>query len=370
MNWKSLQSMSMEEIVDWAEPQPWAVAMSQCEQDREWHAEDDVWTHTKLVFSQLQQLDEWADLNHQERIVLAFTGLFHDAAKPLTTVVDSESGHVRSPKHAVKGEHLARSVLRDLECDLQTREQICGLVRYHGRPVFLQERDEPVHEIVRLSWLTDNRLLYLFALADYRGRDTDALGRTEEDLHYWKLLAEETTCYGNPFAFPNDHARFLFFRQPQPNLHYVPHEEFRSRVTMLSGLPGSGKDTWLASQRNDLEVVSLDELRDELDIDATENQGSLIQFARERCREYLRRGEPFVFNATNLLRQTRARWINLFADYGAHIELIYLEPPLKQILRQNHERQQAIPEQVIRKLASKVEPPNWLECHRLFRLTG
>lgn len=44
--------------------------------------------------------------------------------------------------------------------DLQTREQICGLVRYHGRPVFLQEPDEPVDEIVGLSWLTDNALAF------------------------------------------------------------------------------------------------------------------------------------------------------------------------------------------------------------------
>lgn len=165
------------------------------------------------------------------------------------------------------------------------RKKICGLVRYHGRPVFLSERGEPVHEMVRLSWLTDNRLLYLFALADYRGRDSDTPDRSEENLHYWKLLAEETACYGNPFSFPSEHARFVFFRQLQPNLHYAPHEEFRSRVTMLSGLPGSGKDTWLATHRSDLEVVSLDELREELDVDATENQGGVIQFARERCRE-------------------------------------------------------------------------------------
>lgn len=85
-----------------------------------------------------------------------------------------------SPKHAVKGEHVARAVLRDLGCDLKTREEIARLVRYHGRPAFLLEREEPTHEVVRLSWLVNNRLLYLFALADTRGRDTDSMTRPEE----------------------------------------------------------------------------------------------------------------------------------------------------------------------------------------------
>ena len=82
--------------------------------------------------------------------------------------------------------------------------------------------------------------------------------------------------------------------------------------------------------------------------------------ARERCREYLRKGESFAFNATNLLRQTRGNWINLFADYSARIELVYVEPPLTTILRQNKNRSRQVPEKVIRELAAKVEPPTCL----------
>jgi hypothetical protein len=66
----------------------------------------------------------------------------------------------------VKGEHLARAVLRDLGCDLATREEIARLVRFHGRPAFLLEKSDPSHEVVSLSWLVSSRLLYLFALAD------------------------------------------------------------------------------------------------------------------------------------------------------------------------------------------------------------
>ena len=370
MNWRELEQASLDDIVVWANGQSWCRAMSDCAQDAEWHSEGDVWTHTKMVCQQLPQLEEWPSLTPHERILLTFTALFHDAAKPLTSQVDPDTGRITSPKHAVRGEHLVRGVLRELDCDLATREEIARLVRYHGRPAFLLERSEPTHEVIRLSWLVSNRLLYLFALADTRGRDTDSMTRPEENLHYWKLMAEETGCYDRPYPFANDHARFQFFRQAEPNLHYVPHEDFACTVTMLSGLPGSGKDTWLSRHHGDLPVVSLDDIRGELDVNPTDNQGEVIQMARERCRMYLRAGTHFAFNATNLLKQTRQRWIDLFADYNARVELVYVEPPFRCLLRQNKHRDKSVPEEIVRKLAGKCEPPTWAEGHGLIVSNG
>ena len=370
MNWAELQTCSLDDILRWADAQPWCQAMAACAQDAEWHAEGDVWTHTKLVCAALTELVDWPLLSDHERLVLIFVALFHDAAKPLTTQVDPDSGRVTSPGHAVKGEHLVRGVLRDLDCDLITREEIARLVRYHGRPAFLLERDHPAHEVVRLSWLVQNRLLFLFALADTRGRQTESMTRPEDNLQYWKLQAEELGCFERPYEFASHHARFTFFRQERPSLHYVPHEDFSGRVTMLCGLPGSGKDTWLHRQRPDLPVVSLDEIRREMNIRPTENQGRVIQQAQERSREFLRTGTAFAFNATNILRQTRGRWLNLFADYNAEIDLVWVEPPFRQILRQNKQRADAIPAAVIHNLAAKCEPPTWLEAHSVQLTTG
>ncbi len=363
MKWAQLSRGSLAEIVAWANDQPWCRAMADCPQDAEWHSEGDVWTHTKMVCAELPRLAEWPLLSPHERTVLIFTALFHDAGKALTSQVDSETGRITSPKHAVKGEHLTRSVLRDLDCDLAIREEITQMVRYHGRPAFLLERSEPQQEVVRLSWLVSNQLLYLFALADTRGRDTDSMTRPEENLSFWKLMAEECGCYQQPFPFANDQARFQYFRQSEPNLHYVPHEDYSCTVTVMSGLPGSGKDTWLARHRGNLPVVSLDNIRGELDVDPTDNQGEVAQLARERCREHLRSKTNFAFNATNLLKMTRQRWLDLFADYQARIEVVYLEPPFEQLLRQNKGRSKAVPDRVIHKLAAHCEIPTWLECH-------
>ncbi len=365
MNWHTLATATLEETFTWAQSQPWCQAMADCRQDAEWHAEGDVWTHTRMVCNVLHKLPEWDSLTPEERLILLYTALFHDCAKPLTSKRDPTTGRITSPKHAVKGEHLARLILRELGCPLVLREEIARMVRFHGRPVFLLEKPDPVREVVLHSWWLSNRLLYLFTLADNRGRHTTVSHRSEDNLHLWKMVAEENTCYTSPYPFASDHARFHFARNPESNLLYVPHEHDRATVTMMCGLPGSGKDTWLAKHRPGLPVVALDELRSELDVDPTDDQGAVVQLARERCRELLRGRKSFAFNATNLMRLTRKRWIDLFVDYNARIEIVYLEPPMKTILLQNRERTRQVPESVMAHLTTRLEPPTCTECHHL-----
>ena len=363
--WSETTRATNAQILAWAEAQPWARAMAACQQDAQWHAEGDVWTHTRMVCAELERLADWPSLDRAVQLKLLFTALFHDAGKPATTALDPDTGRTRSPKHALVGAEIARCVLRELECDLVTREEIAALVRFHGRPPFLLEKEKPEHEVISLSWQVNNRLLYLFALADTRGRHAKEMTRPEENLHLWKLAAEERNCFAQPYAFVNDHARFLFYRDRLSSLHYTPREDYRCTVTLMSGLPGAGKDTWLARHRVALPVISLDAIRSELDVDATDNQGSVVQAAREQCREHLRAGRHFALNATNITRRMRGRWIELFADYSARVEIVYIEPPLGTILSRNKRRADPVPETVIERLTERLEPPSITECHGL-----
>ena len=363
--WKDILRSSHHDILTWAETQPWAQRMAGCQQDAAWHAEGDVWTHTKMVCHALEELEEWPNLPREEQIILLFTALFHDSGKPQTTMLDPETGHIRSPKHSIVGEELARGALRDLECDLVTREAIAALVRYHGRPAFLLDKPVPEREVIGLSWWLRNRLLHLFALADARGRKAGETARQEDLLNLWKSTAEEQGCYDRPYPFRNDQARFLFFRGKLSSLHYTPREDYRCTVTFMAGLPGAGKDTWLAQHRPDLPVVSLDEVREDLGIGPEENQGPVAQASREACRQFLRAGRDFAFNATNVTRRMRERWRFLFADYSARLEMVYLEPPMNMILERNKSRQRVVPGSVMQWLMAKTEPPTWTEAHTL-----
>lgn len=361
---------SDEAILDWAGQQPWAEPMRRCGQDAQWHAEGDVWTHTGMVFAQVTRLPEFPGLSRVEQLILLFVALLHDAGKPATTLLDPETGRTRSPRHSLVGAGMAREILRDLACDMPTREHIVNLVRYHGRPPYLLDsRRDPEQEVIRLSCLLSNKLLYLFALADTRGRHTTDMARAEGPLHLWRDTAVEQGCLTGIYPFANDQSRFLFHREELTSLHYTPHEDYRCTVTLMSGLPGAGKDTWLACERKDLPVVSLDAVREELDVSSTDNQGQVIQAAREHCRGHLRAHRDFAFNATNLTAQMRKRWIDLFADYHARVEIVYVEPPVATILKQNKDREASVPESVIRRLVDKIEMPTLAEAHAV-KLVG
>ena len=54
-NWNEIQRASTDQILAWAEAQPWAKAMAVCQQDAEWHAEGDVWTHTLMMLEGLRR---------------------------------------------------------------------------------------------------------------------------------------------------------------------------------------------------------------------------------------------------------------------------------------------------------------------------
>ncbi|HLX63362.1 MAG TPA: AAA family ATPase [Planctomycetota bacterium] len=363
--WSQSLKFSGAELWRWAGGQPWSAAMRTCLQDAEWHAEGDVWTHTGLVYMQLEGLAGWNELPVDDQFKLRLTALFHDSGKPETTAPDPVTGRLRSLRHSLAGLHIARGALRELGAPLEFREAVCALVRYHGRPPFLLEKSDPAREVIELSTLLSNRLLYMFTLADFRGRDTDAVTRAEDDLHLWKLAAEEQGCFDRPFPFANDHARFLFHRGELTSLHYTPWEKFSCTATLMAGLPGAGKDTWLGRNRPSLPVLALDDMREELDVRPDANQGAVIQAAQARAREFLRAGRNFAFNATNTTQQTRRKWISLFHDYGARTEIVYVEPPLAQILRQNKQRSDRarVPEQVILRLLKNLEPPTRDEAH-------
>ncbi|QEG25261.1 AAA family ATPase [Mariniblastus fucicola] len=371
--WQEISTASDSLIIEWAESQPWCAPMRNCQQDPQWHAEGDVWTHTRMVLDELLQLDEYADLPRHEQIVLLLTAIFHDSGKPATTIVEESTGRIRSPKHAAIGTRIARRQLMEIGCPLEIREHVCHLVLFHGRPPYLGSNRSAADDVIRVSTFLCNRMLYLFALADTRGRicTSSENGNPEEILELWKLESQELNCFDSHYEFSNDHARFLYYRSQLDNLHYQPFEDFRCRMTLTSGLPGAGKDNWLEENRGDLPVVSLDSIRRDLKVDPKGNQGVVIQKAKEMCRHFLRDRVDFAVSATNVTRQIRQLWIDLGASYNARIEIAYVEPPLGVIYEQNRSREgiDAVPAKVIDRLISKLDPPTLAECHELIVAT-
>lgn len=348
----------------------WLADMAGVPQDPEWHGEGDVLTHTQMVAAALTALPEYQALDAQAQHILFAAALLHDVEKRSTTTTEAQDGKTRiiSPRHAKKGEYTARQILyRDLAAPFAVREAIAKLVRWHGLPLWAIEKEQPAHAAIATSLQVNTAWLAMLAKADVLGRicaDQEAL---LTQIALFQALCEENRCWGVPFAFASNHARYHYLNHPDSTPDYLPYDDFSCDVYMLSALPGSGKDTYIARHLADLPVLSLDNIRRANRIEPIDKKGNgrVIQLGKEQARVYLRAGESFVFNATNLTRDLRGKWTALFADYRARIHLIYLEVPWPQLLQQNKQREHSVPEDVIRHLLGKLEMPGYDEAHEV-----
>ncbi len=343
----------------------WVKDMEGVPQDAIHHAEGDVEIHTLMVIEKLLQLPEYQILSEQKQEILWAAALMHDIEKRSTTVIEND-GRITSGGHAKKGEKTVRKLLYcDIPTPFEIREQIAKLVRYHGLPLWIFEKPNPQKALLEASLDVDTELLTILAKADALGRicadQADLLYRIE----LFKSLCEEEGVFGKTKVFPSDLARFNYFQKEHESPDYEPFNDKIFEVILLSGLPGTGKDTYIKKYLKDLPVVSLDDIRRQNGISPTDKSGNgtVIQLAKEKAREMLRKKQPFVWNATNITRQLRGQLIDLFVTYQASVKIIYLEVPYEKLTGQNRNREHVVPSDVLLRMIEKLEIPSTSEAH-------
>lgn len=347
----------------------WIRAMKDCPQDPVWHAEGDVQIHTRLVCEALSCSTDWRRLSSSERSIVFLATLMHDIAKPLVT--REINGRIHAPRHASKGAVMARTILltellpaRSMP-QFRAREQIVNLVRCHGLPLYFLKGRDPRHEVIAASQTARCDWLAMIALADIVGRICGDHDEPASRIEFFREFCHEHQCWNGPRRFPSEHSRFLYLNRRQMAPECEIYDDTQTEVILMSGLPGAGKDSWLRQQPQSPPVISLDRIRSELSISPGDNQGPIINAAREQAMHYLRRGETFVWNATNTTWAMREQLIRLFRRYGAHIRIVYHEAAWNSILQRNQSRDAPVPVSVLEKLMRKLSVPDVTEAHHV-----
>ncbi len=350
-------------------------SLAEVPQHSEFHGEGDVLSHTRLVCQELVGLERYATLQRKDQLALFLSALLHDIGKKRTTRL--EDGQWSSPRHASVGSRMVREFLwRDCGIAGTTepqafREEVCSLVALHMLPGRLVERDDAmrkVRDVAALGELVPGmtwRLVCLLAEADARGRVASDVNEMVERVELARLLAEEAGCLDGQYPFAGSHVRraYLASRNVAPDQPLFDGNW--GEVLVMAGLPGTGKDTWVASNAVEMPVVSLDELRHKLGVGPEEPQGRVVQAALEQARVHLRQREPFAWNATCLKRDTRSRVVTLAERYGARARIVYLETSWDEVLRRNASRKEAerVPVHIIERMLSRMDLPAPSEAH-------
>jgi len=348
---------------------PFAAAMADCPQDEIYHGEGDVWTHSMMVVEALQDDAGFSLLPASRQRVLKFAALLHDIAKPLTTVQEWDEGEqrtrIRQPGHARLGARLAWHELAQQGLCRDERLAVYWLIAWHIRAFHLWSAPDMERTAIRFSLIGNWRELLILANADNIGRRSPNVTGTAEQLTLLALWLEEQGLLDRPFPFAGANSMREYLEKPGRSPHYAAQEAKGSRVVVLAGLPGAGKDSYAQRQFRQMPVVSLDAIRDQLGFSPEDNQGRVIQAAFDTAREHLRARRDFVWNATNVTASRREKIISLARAYDAHVAIHVIDPPFATVLRQNRSRERMVPEQVIENLARKWEPPSVLEAHEV-----
>jgi predicted kinase len=365
-DWRKIEATALSRFGD---------GLRQCQQSPKYHAEGDAYTHTMMVCDALKQLPEYQILNERQQHILYVAALLHDIGKiPTTVFVD---GDWHTPHHAPTGSRMARELLwkeyglcgkKEL---IEIREAICLLVRYHSVPPIVIERDSPqlqLHRIAANGLLTPDfsiKILCLLCKADVIGRKCTDQQELLDKIALCEELAREEGCYEACYPFPSSYTQRAYLAGRDVWKEQELYDNTWGEVILMSGLPGTGKDTWIKDNLNGIPVISLDDIRRANKIPATAEQGAVANLAREQAKDYLRRHQPFVWNATNITTQMRESLVSLFETYHAHVHIVYLETVWNTLLDRNHSRENIVPQAVIEKMLGKLVLPEACEAGKV-----
>ncbi len=135
-------------------------------------------------------------------------------------------------------------------------------------------------------------------------------------------------------------------------------------MIILSGIAGSGKNSFYEKNCQNYPTVSLDAIRVTHKIKPTDRdaQGKVVQIAYEQAKEFCRKKQSFVWNSTNLTTDLRSKLIRTLGVYNPHFKIYYIETPIEKVFSR---RQNEIPSDVLKRMIRQLDMPLSAEVHEV-----
>lgn len=239
---------------------PELLAMKRCAQPGEYHAEGDVWTHTRLALEKLRSPEYRAEFGDEwPSALVVLDVLFHDIAKPPTQKTPERDGtdRIRFDGHDKLGAEMTRAIARRLALAAPFSK---------GHPLHVDPAD--------LGWIIDRHLLLINDPAVMRNATLEKYFFTDDRLG--QALLRVTFCDGSAALPPgSDTADLAHFRT------------LRERIRSLAAL---------IEERNRLPkpVINGKDIMDRFSVKPGPRIGELIEALREEQLTRLQRGEAMT----------------------------------------------------------------------------
>jgi len=322
-----------------------------------WHGEGDIWTHTMMALNVAKMM------GYNETV--QYSILLHDLGKPYVIERNEEKKRVYFKQHEGVSFWFAIEVIKNLTNNVEQIKDVLKLISLHsiifnhnnGKKfskdfIFKFRNDIEFLELLKQLVISDSMGRFCIDLADDRDITKNIFN---ED--FYEELNEETEKFNN-----------LSF-------------EGKNNLTVLIGLPRSGKTTWVENNVKDEIVISRD--------------NEVMNFAKENCNTYsecfrllteedqkqidknidnqfrdaIKKHKDIVIDMTNLSKKSRRRWVNNFDGYK---KAIVFATDYQEILRRNkHDKEfigKYIPEKTIFKMAKNFIYPQYDEFNEIIMI--
>jgi predicted kinase len=358
-------------------------------QNPRYHREGSVLAHTQYVVRQCIEMQSRFELDDDERQILYWAAVLHDIGKTVATVW--QDNRWRSPGHEKAGVPFALDILlQHPEISANNRRRILDLVRWHGFPLKFSQWQQSLDELKLLGTRTDLRLLAIFGLFDFYGRDCDDRVEVLARMHYF----QETSVPQAEFEFGKFNTLQETFeswnlRHKNAVWNAVKMKDVRlleklvqakqtdtqqtrgQKATLVIGPPLAGKSTWIAQEYPDQFTIHLGEhgIDDTLANNAY-LQGRKMVEIKHLLRVYLNRHQHLIIETRPIQEMIRRQLAEILRDMPVEVNYDVVETGLEELKQRNAESGVEMAEQTLTNAYHSVELIHPWEAHQTRYIHG
>lgn len=325
-------------------------------QNPRYHREGSVLAHTQFVVQQCLDMQHQFDLDEDERLVLYWAAVLHDIGKTVATVW--QDNRWRSPGHERAGVPFAMEILlQHPEISPSNRRRILDLVRWHGFPLKFSQWQQSLDELKLLGTRTDIRLLAIFGLFDFYGRQCDDSVEVLAKMHYFHEhsvpkaefeLGKFQTLHGSFESWNLRHKNAVWNAIKMKDVRLLEkllqarqtdtQQTRGQKATLVIGPPLSGKSTWIAKEYPDNFTIHLGEHGiDNSLVNNSYLQGRKMVEIKHLLRVYLNRHQHLIIESRPIEEGIRRQLTDILRDMPVEVNYDIVETGLEVLKTRNQD---------------------------------